>query len=63
MFVILLAKAMGKLNLDQAEWEFLVSVEKPTNKIETNNELTWMSDAHWRLLRQISELPNYQVNQ
>jgi hypothetical protein len=61
VFVILLAKAMGKLKLDQAEWEFLVSPDLPVNKIETKSELTWMLDSNWRLLQQLIELPNYQV--
>jgi hypothetical protein len=61
VFVILLAKAMGKLKLDQAEWEFLVSPDMLVNKIETKSELTWMLDSHWRMLQQLIELPNYLV--
>jgi hypothetical protein len=61
VFVILLAKAMGKLKLDQAEWEFLVGPDLPVNKIETKSELTWMLDSNWRMLQLLIELPNYQV--
>jgi hypothetical protein len=61
VFVILLAKAMGKLELDQAEWEFLVSPDIAENKNDTKSEVTWMLDSNWQWLQQLNELPNYQV--
>lgn len=52
---------MGKLKLDQVEWEFFVNPDVEVKKNEPKIELTWILDSNLRLLQQLNELPNYQV--